>query len=260
MAGNFGTDFAKRTGQTWLDRGRATDENHAIIRTLRAAQLDALPMCASASTPRCPTNMTPTNAFQHSILQTAERLSVPRIRTDRHAYARRPAGRVADEASTEALRQAVVDRLPADFDAALAGRHGVGRSRDALRSVAEGAVLDELRGNGMGDVPPLFLAAFERGQDSAGGWFSLFVRKAAAQLRAGGEFERIWNAEQTAVIRLLAEQTDTRLEDVANLATAAAKALRDYATTLDAIAGNVAATKTAMRLCATAPAAMPRCR
>ena len=119
-----------------------------------------------------------------------------------------------------ATRRTVLDALPDAFDQGLATRRATG-DRSALidslaqvRATVEAAVLAEIRLRTLvegEDVPPLFLAAFE-GTNFPEGWFDLFVRDAASKIKAGDDFERIWNAEQLALVKAIA-QAQTEILD-----------------------------------------------
>ncbi|MEJ0017131.1 MAG: hypothetical protein WDN25_11310 [Acetobacteraceae bacterium] len=260
IAANLGTEVLGRLHRDWRGRARATDENHVIIRGLRAAQLAALHQVvdrfakAWRTDHEFPGRGPTADRFERSLrawlAREAER--VPHLILDDT-----PA---PDEADLARLRKAIVARLPDDFTSLLATRHGAA-ARKGFAAAAEAAVLVELCAaltprpdepgwrSGVpawqpGNLPPRFTDAFYgEDPDGAGGWFALFIGEAAARLRAGGEFERIWNAEQIAVIRFMAEATHQDIAKLEQSAAAALQALLAQATTLDAIAGDAAAAR-----------------
>src|SRR5580658_3259889 len=76
-----------------------------------------------------------------------------------------------------------------------------------LRGVVERAVLAELclcTATQEKDLPTGFRWAFE-GTGFPDAWFDLFVRDAAFRIKDNADFERIWNAEQTALIKAIVE-------------------------------------------------------
>ena len=245
ITANLGTDYLRRLRGSWLDRSRPVEENHVIIRTLRRAQLEALRDIA--------------NRFDRHRL--TDQLAARRAQADRFAGALRAWLDAEDKRAPEltlddlaegdnstptGLRDAVPARLPAELDASLAARHGTGPARQRFGGVAEGAVLAELCAAlpwDPDDLPPMFVAPFTGGRDGTDGWFALFIGKAARELRAGGEFTRIWNAEQAAVIRFLAEATQQRVANLEAVVADANKALCELGSRLDAIAGDAAAAR-----------------
>ena len=153
-----------------------------------------------------------------------------------------------DEQET-ALRRRLLSQLPESFDAGLARRREQGKPGptspivSTCRKLAEDVVLDELRASGFDDIPALFLSALRGGPDGTGGWFDLFVRDAAAKLKQGGEFERIWNAEQVAVMSHMVKGIGAQTNAIATSLPQATNALHEYGTALDALAGDVVATR-----------------
>ena len=76
-----------------------------------------------------------------------------------------------------------------------------------LRSAVERAILAEicLRTATLDEgLPTAFVWVFE-GSGSPDSWFDLFVRDAAFRLKQEADFERIWNAEQLALVKAIAD-------------------------------------------------------
>lgn len=216
IAGNLATDLWKaldsRVAEQFFRNRPSIDENHHVCRALRIAQLNALRAVlerfevASAEAPDSDQrpNARRFSRDLRSFLKSATRAA----QSDSF---------VAQLPSTDqdgAIRDAILCALPDAFDQSLAARRTAGEpaalmeSLGRLRRAVEAAVLEEVRINTFLDstdqVPPLFLSAFAAPKD-AQAWFELFVRDAAAALKEGGEFERIWNAEQVASIKSLAD-------------------------------------------------------
>jgi DNA polymerase III epsilon subunit-like protein len=148
-----------------------------------------------------------------------------------------------------ALRRRILAQLPESFDAGLALRHEqsqvdrVPQTGLPVRKMAELVVLEELRASVFEQIPALFLSAFHGGSEGSDGWFDLYVRDAAAKLKSGSEFERIWNAEQVALVRDVVESAAAQTEAIAAWLPETTKALREYGMALNALAGDLEATR-----------------
>ena len=245
ITANLGTDFLRRLRGGWLDRSRPIEENHVIIRTLRTAQLEAMRDITNRFDRHRATDQLPSRRAQadrfagalHAWLDLEDRRT-PTLRLDDLT--------VADDTSLRGLRRAVIARLPDELNASLAARHGTGLARQRFGAVAEAALLAELCAVfpwEPDDLPPMFAAAFTGERDGTDGWFALFLRHATKQLRAGGEFTRIWNAEQVAVIRFLEQETHQRVANIETIVVDAARTLGDLGVKLDAIAGDATAAR-----------------
>ena len=244
VAANFGTDYLRRLHGGWLDRTRPAEENYVIIRTLRSAQIEALREISDRFDRHRRTDHVPARRIQ------ADRFSAalgPWLNREGQQANAITLDDVTENASdVEHVRRQVIANLPADFDAALGARHGLAQVRQRLGAVAEAALLGELCAALPWDprgLPPLFSSAFRGSRDGTDGWFARFVAKAAQRLRVGGEFERIWNAEQLVVIRFLMADTSQQVANLEVIVEEAKQALCRLGTTLDAIAGDSAAAR-----------------
>jgi len=132
------------------------------------------------------------------------------------------------------LQQEVLKTLPAAFDQGLAARRMAGdeaaiaESLAQIRRIVETAVLAELRLTlfAPGEEFPAAFSALFSGTDTTAGWFDLFLRDAADRIKTAdggndGAFEKIWNAEQVALIKAISaarttvlERLDTRTERI----------------------------------------------
>ena len=90
-----------------------------------------------------------------------------------------------------------------------------------IRRMVEGAVLAELQLTLLapGEEPPPPFPALFAGTTMPDGWFDLFLRDAAdriknAESKDGGAFEKIWNAEQTAIIKAIVQAHSEILRDI----------------------------------------------
>jgi hypothetical protein len=250
IAANFGHEFAKslgrRFGERYLDGWRPVDENATIVRELRQAQLKALDTLLRRFDRARRTEPDPERREQGEVF--SEQLRKFLASETGNIATLTLAGAAGPEAEERQLRERALGHLPEGFDAALAIRHrpanpGEPPPVNPFRRIAEEAVLDELRRSVYADIPQMFRNAFNGGPDGAGGWFDLFIRDAAARIKQGGEFERIWNAEQDAVLRRIAADTAINVEKLAEWLPQAAAALRDFGTALDLLAGDAAAAR-----------------
>jgi hypothetical protein len=257
MAASFAVEASKDLYRAvWSDRaGRPVDENNVIVRTLRAAQLKALRTTRERFDLSRRTEPDKARREQGDIFSerlgdflrveenlvatlTIDSLAEP---TEKDVEALR---RVAAIPEVKAKRDTVIRRASADLAASLSARHGSGPALNAIRHTAELDILAEISTYmfaeatiAFGEIPPLFLSAFTGPFDGTNGWFALFVREAAAKLRAGGEFEKIWAAEQSAVVRHLVEMAKLKIDNVAAVTSACLTALKTHGEKLDAIAG-----------------------
>ena len=110
--------------------------------------------------------------------------------------------------------------LPDAFDQGLATRRAAGdraamlESLGQVQTLVETAVLEEicLRTPVLAeDMPILFRCAFH-GSRFSDGWFGLFVRDAATRLTDDADFERIWNAEQLALLKAIVGAQSDKLD------------------------------------------------
>lgn len=244
--GGFGTDALKRLYQAYLARpGRPVDENHVILRNLRAAQLRALSDVARRFDRARNGDPDRSRAAKAALFSELfwDYLSREEGRVDTLTAAdlREPTERDAG-----AMRAALVARAPADFNASLSARHGAGPAIEAFRLPAEAAMLAELRAEVHEDVPAAFEGLLTGGPDGTDGWFALFIRDAAKRLREDSKFERIWQGEQTAAIRVLSEQTGTGIADLRGIIDGHTARLKALGSQLDEIAGDAQTTHTLM--------------
>jgi hypothetical protein len=199
----------RRVAERFFDGWHGIDENHHIARALRLAQIHALRAVLqrfdeSKSGNPDPTRKAEADRFSRSLKDFLD--AETRVAQD-NVF-----GWGGDLTPDEtAIRNAALNALPAAFDTGLAARRDTGElpalkeSRDKLKAAVEASVLQEIRIRTftIDDGPPsLFVAAF-RGDERNDGWFDLFVRDAADDLKDGGEFEKAWNAEQTALIKAI---------------------------------------------------------
>ena len=244
MFANMATDWLRsicRFGdEAYLRRYRGIDENHVIVRKLREAQLRALgDLLRRFNSDR--------GAHRDPAQENFAELLAEFIKREQGLACRfRFAGAATASEAEKTLRVAVVSKLPQAAGLALSARHGPAgatEDRDQFRRACEAAVLGELRALVFQDIPPLFLSAFAGSPHRADGWFDLFFRAVAAELRKDAEFDRLWQAEQSAAILYLARETAERAIEIEQ----AVQALRDgvvaQGEALDALAGQVAAVR-----------------
>jgi Tetratricopeptide repeat len=225
--GNFGHEVFKVLdqrvlGKLLVDRSGIA-ENHVVVQALRLAQLNALRAILSRFDIARKHDRNPERVSEASRIS-AELASF--IANETKAANTLAFATTADSTPLDqALRQEVLKTLPAAFDEGLASRRIAGdetaitESVAQIRRIVETAVLAELRlilfapGE---EFPALFSTLFS-GTDTTAGWFDLFLRDAADRIKAAdgeddGAFEKIWNAEQTALIKAIAEANRTILE------------------------------------------------
>jgi hypothetical protein len=207
IAGNLATELFRAldrgVAERFLDGWFGTDENQHVYRALRLAQINGLRTILKRF------NMVRAGDPSTGRRQEAKRFSDTLRRfLDREIEAAQSAGFAQGRnvtADEQAIRRRVVDALPEAFDQSLATRRATGdrsamlESVKQLRAAVEAAVLEEIRWQTLARgeaLPSLFIAAFA-GKDFPEGWFDLFVREV--------EFERIWNAEQVALVKAIAE-------------------------------------------------------
>ncbi len=213
VAGNLATELFKlgdrRVAERFLDGFHGIDENHDIARALRLAQLRALRAVlvrfdAARAGDRDRARQAAAQAFSAMLTHFLD-ADIGAAQSDKFGSA---PGVAADEA---AIRRAVVGVLADGFDVGLAAQRDAGRTpsvsetRRAVKAAVEAGALEEIRLRTIavdGGPPALFLAAFRGDADNAG-WFDLFVRDAADDLKAGGNFEKAWNAEQIALVKAI---------------------------------------------------------
>lgn len=215
VAGNLATDLFKaldrRTAERFLDGWSGIDENHQVDRALRVAHVNALRAILKRFDQSRATDVelarrAQADRFSLALAKFLE-AELSATRTSEFAMG---AGVDGDD---HAVRLVVLRALPEVFDRSLAARRAT-RDRQAmvesvgrLRAAIEAAVLEEVRRWTLDEYEPfpaLFLSAFE-GAGSSDGWFDLFVRDAAAKIKEDDAFERVWNAEQLALTKALAE-------------------------------------------------------
>ena len=224
MAGNLSTDFFKildqRVAGRFFDGHSGIDENHHVSIALRLAHLNALRTVFDRFDQLMKNE--PDAELRHS----AERfshgldnfLTVDTKATEKGDLTGGPI-RTSDE---NLIRQAVLRDLPKAFDQGLATRRAAGdhpailESLKQIREAAEAAVLAEicLRTSVLPEhVPRLFRSAFD-GSRFSDGWFDLFIRDAAFRLKDSADFERIWNAEQIALIKAITDAHTAVLDEI----------------------------------------------
>ena len=235
LAGSFGTKFVRQTAERYFAHWGAIgdDEVSITIRELRRAQLKALWKVLQRFQKGRATDRDAKRQAQADIFCDYLKRFLDKETGDIETLTWAGVEGTADQEN--ALRRRVLECLPESFDESLAVRHHAG-----LKAAAETVVLEELRRSVFEDIPPLFRSAF---QDISNGWFDLFVRDAAARLKADGEFERMWNAEQIAVVRHIAQEIVTRVDTITDWMPQANEAFRAFGVGLDALAGDLEATR-----------------
>ncbi len=112
--------------------------------------------------------------------------------------------------------------LPDIFDGSLAKRRTRGDNAALTeglaqaRATTERAVLTEIRLRTATldeNLPAAFVRAFE-GAGFPDSWFDLFVRDAAFRLKEEASFERIWNAEQIALVKAITDAYTVALAEI----------------------------------------------
>jgi hypothetical protein len=148
-------------------------------------------------------------------------LALDRFLVDETGSAERPGVQAGGLAVDErAVRDAVLLGLPDVLDEGLADRRAGGDNaaiRESLadvRAAAERAVLAEIRlRTTTRDLPAAFVRAFD-GSGFPDSWFDLFVRDAAFRLTDDAGFERVWQAEQLALVKAIAAANTAVLERI----------------------------------------------
>lgn len=221
VAGNLATDLFKHVDrkicERFLDGWSGIDENHYVVAALRLAQIDALRALIAK--------------FEGTLGKQDDRLGdqagfgfAARVKSFLSEETKVAQARSFPVGSADIdERKAVIALLPDTFDDALAARRDSNERGEAgstiaqVRSVAEAAVLDELRVR-CGDSAkriPLAFEDFFLGKEGVSGWFDLFVRDAADKLtHPNSEFAAIWNAEQTALIKAYVEAQNVQTAEV----------------------------------------------
>ena len=215
VAGNFLTELLKvlhrPVAERLLDGRSGIDENHHVVAALRLAQLSTLRIVLGRFDTVWPSDR---DDARH---QAAERFShALKTFLDTETASAEKAGFDAEPeqaADERHIRDAVLTKLPDVFDESLAARRAAGNnaalleSLAQLRSAVERAILAEicLRTATLDEgLPTAFVWVFE-GSGSPDSWFDLFVRDAAFRLKQEADFERIWNAEQLALVKAIAD-------------------------------------------------------
>jgi hypothetical protein len=228
-AGNFGHEVCKvldrRVAGKLLDGRSGIAENHVVAQTLRLAQFKALGIVLERFGAARAGNQ------DSKWRGEADRFSAElgRFVVEQTKSAETLAFASGDEVTVNEreLRQAVLNTLPDVFDQGLASRRMSGEaaaittSLGQIRRMVEGAVLAELRLTLLapGEEPPPPFPALFAGTTMPDGWFDLFLRDAAdriknAESKDGGAFEKIWNAEQTAIIKAIVQAHSEILRDI----------------------------------------------
>ncbi len=228
-AGNFGHEVCKaldrRVIEKLLDGRLGIAENHVVSQTLRLAQLKALRTvlarfdAARAGDPD-PRHRREADRFSEAMESFLVEQGKP---ANILAFAK--GGELTPR--DRDLRQAVLDSLPDAFDRGLAARRmagdrmAVAESMRQIRQMVEIAVLAEFPltlVDRTEELPAPFPVLFA-GTSESDGWFDLFIRDAADRIKDaensdGGAFAKIWNAEQTALIKAIVAANAAVLERV----------------------------------------------
>ena len=223
-ASNLTTDFFKilsrPVAEKFLAGHPGIDENHDVSLALRLAQLTAsravfgrfAGVIAKDPDPEARLAVARFSEGLERFLATAT-AAAERGKVDE--------GRLLDP-DEQAVRTKVLAALPDGFDDGLAARRATGEqaalltSLEMARCAVEAAVMAEICQRVPvlpQDVPLLFRSMFA-GSRFADGWFGLFIRDAAARVKQGADFERIWNAEQIALLKAIAEASAAVLNRV----------------------------------------------
>jgi tetratricopeptide (TPR) repeat protein len=221
VAGNYATDLFKvlhrPVAERWLEGRSGIDENHTVASALRLAQIKALGIVRDRfDTTWIPSDDTlsryGSSCFSYALKDFLE----AETKTAEQAGFDMDPNRTADE---KALRDAVLEELPDLFDESLAARRAaedqtaIQESLAQVRAALEKAVLAEVclrTTTSIENVPGAFLSAFN-GSDYPESWFDLFVRDAAFRLKENPSFERVWGAEQLALVKAIAEASRVAL-------------------------------------------------
>jgi hypothetical protein len=219
-AGNFAHEVCKALDQRVASRlleGRSgLAENHVVIQELRLAQLEALATILERFDAMRATNrsLPQGDEAQRFSEELAKLISEETSSTRTLALSKE-----GDLTPTEAkLRRAVLSSLPEAFDRSLAARRLTGdrtaieESLRQIRGMVEAAVLAELKLTllARGEEPPASFLTLFAGVSGFEGWFDLFIQDAAGRIKSanaehGQAFEKIWNAEQLALVKAIAE-------------------------------------------------------
>jgi tetratricopeptide (TPR) repeat protein len=228
-AGNFGHEVCKILDRRVLGRlldGRSgIAENHVVVQALRLAQLKALETILDRFDAAREHDQDPERVSEASRVSA----ELKRFITNETKAANDLAFAITGDNTlmAQALRRDVLATLPAAFDQGLAARRiagdeaAIAEGLAQIRRVVETAVLAELRLTLF--VPSEdFLTAFRvvfTGTNTTAGWFDLFLRDAADRIKGAdgdddGAFEKIWNAEQIALIKAIGEAHTAVLERI----------------------------------------------
>jgi tetratricopeptide (TPR) repeat protein len=221
VAGNFATDLCRvlyrPVAERWLEGRSGIDENHHVACALRLAQLKALGTVRE----RLDTPWFGQGDPEERQAAEAFSLALDRFLVDETGSAERPGFQAGGLAADErVVRDAVLLGLPDVLDTSLAARRAGGdnaairASLADVRAAAERAVLAEIRlRTATRDLPAAFVRAFD-GSGFPDSWFDLFVRDAAFRLKDDAGFERVWQAEQLALVKAIAAANAAVLERI----------------------------------------------
>lgn len=167
------------------------DNNHHIIHAFRQAHLKALQKLLK-------------NYEEASRTDLERRDEHKRYAEELRGFLKRAGARLpAGGGPAQEFEKQVFAGLGEAFDAALASRgNTTGRSVekasfDARRDIEVAVLAEVTLQTGSDDVPALFKQTFDANEN---GWFDLFVRDAAHQLKSNESFRSIWTAEKLAGI------------------------------------------------------------
>ena len=232
-AGNLTTDFFKilscQVAERFLDGPSGIDENHHVSIALRLAQLCALEVVLERfhALIKREQDVKARDAAEGFGRRLKQFLEAETKATKGGKFTADPKNWI-DERK---IRLKVLNALPDGFDQGLAARRAAGdrnavlESLKLVRGAVEAAVIEEIclcTPVSPDHIPPLFRSSFN-GSSFSPGWFDLFIRDAASRIKEGTDFERIWNAEQIALLKASVNaqtatlaKIETRIHDIPN--------------------------------------------
>ncbi|MBV8520584.1 MAG: hypothetical protein JOY71_00355 [Acetobacteraceae bacterium] len=225
-AGNFGHEVCKVLDRRVLGKlleGRSgIAENHVVVQALRLAELKALGTILERFDYAQPRDRPREGSEAARVSAELAKFIAEQTKAAKSLAFAAP----GDDTPVErALRQEVLNTLPQAFDQGLAARRAAGdeaaiaESLAQIRRTVETAVLAEVRLTlfAPGEEFPRGFTELFVGTDTTPGWFDLFLRDAANRIKAASAeddsaFEKVWNAEQVAMIKAIAEAHTAILE------------------------------------------------
>ena len=200
-AGNFAADALNKGGDKlaglFARKFPDIDENHHILTALRKAHLEALSaVLDDFDKARKDTDRVSANAEEEERFSTELRNFLKQAHKELKAPSAEPS----------LLEKQVFEGLPEAFQKGMTARNALspqeaqGQLNNSRKQINEAVLKELLVGSGTDrhDLPPLFEQIFVSQEQN--GWLDRFLRAAAAQFKSNEPFEKIWNAEQLALI------------------------------------------------------------